>query len=126
MPDPWDFRIPGSPLTVEFYGYSDPVSLTHFEKCIREAEGDIATQVSTGNAGSSLGTRLIRYTASSVDLVLIPDERLTWRMWTRVPSVIQYYLGHNGLKGAQFIILWDGLGDVGHGSLTDAIVASEV
>ena len=68
---------------------------------------------------------MIGYQESTVHLVLIPSERMTWDMWANAPSVIKYYLQVNRWKGAQFIILWRGLGDVGYGSITDAVVASE-
>ena len=51
-------------------------------------------------------------------LFLSPDERLTWAKWSVAPNAIQRFVMSNGLKGTQFILLWHGIGPVGHGQLS--------
>ena len=109
-------------MTVVFDSYSDPVPTVAFEICMRRAKADIEIQILAGRGEDSLGTKVIRYNEVTVDLVLEPYGRMTWHMWASVPPIIEYYLRRNGWKGARFTIFWDGLGVVGGGSLTDAIV----
>ena len=93
-----------------------------FEDCYQHAKADIAEHTMAGHADDPLGRNVLRYTKSTVDLVLEPCESMTWHMWAGVPDVISYYLERNGWRGAKFIIFYDFWGDVGRGSLTDSIV----
>ncbi len=112
-------------LDYRFYGYSDPVSTTYFISYVRKAEEEITKQSLADHGSNSLGTKMFRYSEFTVYLVLMPSEQITRRMWARVPYVIRCYSWLNGWQGAQFIILWEGLGHVGYGSLTDAIVRKQ-
>ena len=61
----------------------------------------------------------------SMGLYLAPGEYLTWRMWATVPLAIGKFVIENGLRGSQFILLWQGFGPVGFGQIsTNAALAT--
>lgn len=107
--DPWDMRIPDTPITIEWYGYQDSLPVHEVENCLRKAAHEAAQRVWGGHWATPMGPLPYSYVDGSVNLWLSiePGETFVWLSWSDVLALFPRYLETNEGKGTQFIILWD-------------------
>ena len=119
FPDPYDRRVQSIGLTIEFYGYQGSMSSSALRDCISVANTDVVRHLLISEAAMNMEAPSYTYSAGGVNLFLSPTENLKWHMWAFVPIWIQEFVTENEFKGTQFILLWEGLGPVGSGQLTN-------
>lgn len=116
-PDPYDKHYDNG-MTIEFYGYRGFVDVMAVAIIAGVASQDIANSLKGGRSMDDvMSNSSYSYSADSVDLCLIPEENLTWRMWAGGPIRIMDFVYNNDFKGTQFILLYRDLGVVGKGQL---------
>ena len=116
FPDPYD-QVVNSMLTIEFYGYRGTVALTDLWSCAGKAANEVYQKVKIARSDESMDEKPYVYSTSNVELYLIAGEGLTWKKWGSAPFAIAAFVQRNGLRGTQFILLWNGIGPVGYGQL---------
>lgn len=119
FPDPHDITIQSIGLTVEFYGYRASIFPKAVGKCISAAINDVLQHVPKREEMMIIEAPYYSYSIGEVNLFLTPEKDLKWGMWAFVPYWMQEYVAANGYRGTQFILLWDGVGHVGTGQLTN-------
>ena len=120
--DPWDMPIPRTSLTIEWYGYRNPLPVTDAQRCVKKTAKEAAERVWGGYWATPMEQALpYSYLAGSVHLWLQiePGETLTWLRWSEVLLCFPLYLEANEWRGTQFVILRDVSGEhelvaVGH------------
>ena len=105
----FNFRIYGTPITVQFYDRNHKMSPDLTRRCLTQAASVCNARHITGMDHTAVGTRALSYSAStttqSVHLELSPQPQLTWGMWTKVVTsifIVQGYVEYNELY---FIII---------------------
>ncbi len=121
FPDPYDKHIAHSRWTMEFYGYRGSISAVAMRDCIGLASNDVVRHLLSDEVPMSQEAASYSYSAGGVNLFLSPGERLTWHMWAFVPIWIQEFVTENDFKGTQFVLLWEGIGEVGFGQLVSEL-----
>lgn len=122
FPDPYDKVIAGTALTIEFYGYRGSIAPTAMRECIGVASSDVVRHLLESDSPMTLEAPSYSWSADGVSLFLTPAESLTWHKWALIPIWIQEFVTENGFKGTQFVLLWEGFGDVGSGQLVNTSV----
>lgn len=110
--DPYDLNRPGTLQTVEFYDYRTPIPSGVIMSVLK-----LANSAALKHPGDDLiGTEeQLQYWANEVQLLLIPGEQLTWRMWHNAITAMVRFVVHNKMSyGWSFIILRRGE-SVSHG-----------
>ena len=104
--DPWDMRVPNTYLTIEWYGYRDPLPVSGAQRCLSEAIRE-ATEGLKAKIMGSLGHHPYSYTYGSVNLWLSlePDEVLLWLFWLQAIRCFTRYGEANQWRGTQFLLL---------------------
>lgn len=118
MTDPFDYHVPGSSQTVEFYGYRNTLPEIEALGCFKLALSDAILE---HDATTLMGTKPISYFSPhhNVYLNLIPRETMTWGMWTSALHVMVSFTLDEVDKEYQFMVLEHRIEDeVGYGSLT--------
>ena len=117
FPDPYDFHKQS--FTVRFYGYRNPntVPLDDLNGCYHQAKDIAASKVTEGQGESPVGTNPQSWSSGNVYLRIEPGEQITWRDWSTVLIFLRHFVYENQFKGTQFLILKDGLGQIGTGSI---------
>lgn len=116
-PDPYDKHYDNG-MTIEFYGYRGFVEVVAVAMIAGVANRDIANSLNGGRSMDDImSNSSYSYSADSVNLCLVPEENLTWRMWAGGPTRIMDFVYSNDFKGTQFILLYRDLGVVGKGQL---------
>lgn len=107
--DPWDMRVPGTPITIEWYGYRDPLPVSEVQACVKKAAAKAAERVWGGYWATPMGLLPYSYSEGSVNLWLRiqPGETLTWLDWEGVLFCFPQYVEINEWRGTQFVILRD-------------------
>lgn len=121
FPDPYDKHIAQFGLTMEFYGYRGSISAVAMRDCIGLASNDVVRHLLSDEVPMSQEAASYSYSAGGVNLFLSPNEHLTWHMWAFVPVWIQEFVTENDFKETQFILLWEGIGEVGFGQLVSEL-----
>ena len=113
MSDPWDVRLDGTPITIEWYGYRDPLPVSEVQRCVTKAAVEAANRAWGGHWATPMGSFPYSWTNGSVNLWLgnEPGETLIWLDWSTVLLQFPQYLEANEWRGTQFIILWDEMGE---------------
>ena len=103
-------HIDGTPITIEWYGYRDPLPELETQHCISAAATQALAHVLGGQGSTPLGQRPYSYSAGSVNLWLRiePGETLIWVFGWNVLFYFPLYLRINEERGTQFIILREG------------------
>lgn len=111
--DPWDLRLDGTPITIEWYGYRDPLPLPEVKRCVLEAATQAADRVWGGYWATPMGPLPYSCSFGNVNLWLRiePDESLLWLHWWEVLLHFPQYVETNAWRGTQFVILWDEQGE---------------
>ncbi len=107
--DPWDMPIDGTPMTIEWYGYRDPLPVSKTERCVDKAIAEMTEHVWGGHWATPMGHLPYSYSDGNVNLCLEiqPGETLVWVLWSEVLLCFPQYVETNDWRGTQFIILWD-------------------
>ena len=116
-PDPYNFRQ--RTFTIEFYGYRNPntVPLDDLNGCYHQAKEMASSKVMDGQGEVPVGTNPQSWSSGNVYLRIEPGEQMTWRDWSSVLNFLRLFVYTNEFKGMQFLILKDGLGPIGTGSI---------
>lgn len=111
--DPWDMRVHDTPITLEWYGYRDPLPISETHRCVMKAVDEVAQRVWAGYWATPMGQLPYSYSDGNVNLWLRvePGETLLWDSWSEVLPLFPQYLEANEWRGAQFVILWDEPGE---------------
>lgn len=119
FPDPYDLDVLTDQLTIECYGYRDPVPDSDLDKTKTAVSKDLWRKIYTQHQERTpMGTsKPYLWSSSDVYISLHPDERLTRGQCLLAPVQMKRFLKDNGLRGMQFVLLWHGLGPVGYGQL---------
>ena len=104
--DPWDMRVPSTYLTIEWYGYRDPLPVVEAQYCINEAMRE-AMKALRSRVMSGLRHDPYLYSYGSVNLWLRlePDEVLNWLFWLQTLRSFTQYGQANEWRGTQFLLL---------------------
>ena len=104
--DPWDMRVPYTTLTIEWYGYRDPLPVSEAQHCINEATLE-AMKALRSRVMSGLGHVPYSYSYGGVNLWLRlePDEVLKWLFWLQTLRSFTQYGEANEWRGTQFLLL---------------------
>ncbi len=114
-PDPYEKRV-GDVLTIEFYGYQEPLNYEDMCNCEIAALEDGEQKMRDHEGRNPMPPGPYVWSSGSVALHMIPEgEKLTWSKWYTVPRLITSFVEDNDLKGTQFIMLWRGLGPIASG-----------
>ena len=104
--DPWDMRVPSTRLTIEWYGFRDPLLVSEAQHCINEALREAMKALRSRVMG---GLRHDPYSYSyggvNLWLRLEPDEVLDWLPWLQTLRSFTQYGEANGWRGTQFLLL---------------------
>ena len=108
MSDPWDMQIDGTPMTVEWYGYRDPLPVSEARRCVKKAAREAAQRVWGGNWATPMESLPYSYLDGAVNLWLRvePDETFLWIDWSGVLVHFEQYVETNEWRGTQFAVLW--------------------
>ena len=111
--DPWDMRIQGTPMTIEWYGYRRTLDSSHTRQCLEQAAYEALQRLYMGHWATPIGPLPYSYSDGNFNLWLRvePGETLIWLSWSEVLSIFPQYLEANEWKGTQFLILWDEHGE---------------
>ncbi len=111
--DPWDVPIDGTPLTIEWYGYRDPLPVSNTERCVGKAIAETAERVRGGYWATPMGPLPYSYSDGNVNLWLgiEPGETFVWLSWSEVLFRFPDYVETNDGRGTQFLILWNENGE---------------
>ena len=105
-PDPWDMRVPSTYLTIEWYGYRDPLPVSEAQHCINEAMREAMKALQIGVVS---GLRHVPYSYSyggvNLWLRVEPDEFLLWLFWLQTLRSFAQYGEANEWRGTQFLLL---------------------
>ena len=120
--DPRDMPLPSTFLTIEWYGYRNPLPVSDAQHCVKKTVNEAAERVWGGYGATPMEQALpYSYLAGSVNLWLRiePGETLTWLHWSQVLFCFLLYVEANEWRGTQFAILRDVSGEpelvaVGH------------
>ena len=114
--DPFDFHMPGSTQTVEFYGYGARLSEIEAVSCFKEALNDAIHR--HHSASIPIGVDTLAYFSNDLVLSLTPRDTMTWKMWSdAVQNMVSFSL-ENVPREWQFLVLEEGFeGEVGYGAL---------
>lgn len=123
IPDPYDFHIEGSSLTVEFYAYGPPLSYSKVTSCCIQAFLDCEKHGGLDSPGRDrlMGTDVRIYSSSDTYLWLSPGEQMTWGLLDDFQMDMRYFQRHrvDYPRQTSFILLKKGAeGDVGHGIIS--------
>ena len=115
-PDPYNFHK--QTFTVQFHGYRNPntVPLDDLNGCYHQAKEIASPKVIEGQGEIPVGTTPQSWSSGNLYLRIEPGEQMTWRDWSSVLLFIRLFVYNNELKGTQFSILKDSLGQIGTGS----------
>ena len=104
--DPWDMRVPSTYLTIEWYGYRDPLPVLEAQRCINEAMRE-AMKALRSRVTTSLRHDPYSYSYGNVNLWLRlePDEFLHWLFWLQTLRTFTQYGEANEWRGTQFLLL---------------------
>ncbi|KAL8915008.1 MAG: hypothetical protein Q9171_000448 [Xanthocarpia ochracea] len=122
LPDPYAFHEVGKLTTWEFFGYHGVLNVHACTRAWVAMYSDVLTAKNSGHIEAPVGTRTMHWPERVgddwVDLVVVPREKMTWRMLGEgVPGGIR--LCAIVAKECQFgIIAEDIEGEVGVGSVT--------
>ena len=109
--DPWDMRVHGTPMTIEFYGYRAPVNKLDAQRCLEKAASEAADRILWADWTLPMEPlpHSYSYTDDRVNLWLRiePGEILLWLYWFGVLGCFPQYFEANEWRGTQFVILWD-------------------
>ena len=122
FPDPFDRTFESLGLTIEFYGYRASISPMAMKECVAIASSEVVRHLLESETPMIMEAPSYSYSAGGVNLFLSPGESLTWHMWAFVPIWIQEFVTENEFKGTQFILLWEGFGDIGFGQLINTSI----
>ena len=114
--DPWDMSIPYTMLTIEWYGYRDPLPVSEAQHCINEAMRE-AMKAVRSRVMSGLQHVPYSYSSGGVNLWLKVelDEVLDWLFWLQTLRSFSQYGKANEWRGTQFLLLRrDPAGDTRH------------
>ena len=100
--------VPNTYLTMEWYGYRDPLPISEARRCIETASAKAAGHVVSGDWNIPLGSDPHSYVDGNVELwlKLQPDETLSWLHWLEVLFSFEQYGQENMWRGTQFVMLW--------------------
>ena len=106
-------RVPSTYLTIEWYGYRDPLPVSEAQHCINEAMREAMEALRTGVIS---GLRHVPYSYSyggvNLWLRVEPDEFLRWLFWLQTLRSFTQYGEANEWRGTQFLLLrYDPTGD---------------
>lgn len=97
--DPWDMRVPGTPIIIEFYGYRDRLPLSSTQRYVEKAASEAADRVWGGNWATPMEPlpHSYSYSDSRVNLWLRiePGEILLWLYWSGVLLCFPQYVEAN-------------------------------
>ena len=114
--DPYDFHPAGTGQIIEFYDYRGPLSPDGVVNAINLA----SLSAHKRPAENLIDTGQMHFTARDVQLLLYPEEDMTWRMWTNAIFGIRRFVKDKEMFfGWSFIILDRGDHIVGKGLLED-------
>lgn len=103
-------------LTIEFYGYQDPLNYFDMCNCESAALEDAKQKIKDHEGYNTMAPGPYVWSSGNVALYMIPaDEQLTWNKWYMMPRIITSFVEDNELKGTQFIVLWRGVGPIASG-----------
>ena len=106
-----NFRIYGTPITVQFYNMIDNLPPNLTQVCLRQAASICNARHTSGLGDTAVGTHALSYSADndpeSVLLMLSPRPQLTWDTWAKVVDSLFIVQAYNEYKELYFIILWD-------------------
>lgn len=106
MRDPWDMSVPSTYLTVEWYGYRDPLPVSEAQHCINEAMREAMKALRSGVVrGLSHVPYSYSYGSANLWLKVEPDEVLTWLFWLQTLRTFTQYGEANEWRGTQFLLL---------------------
>ena len=79
MSDPFDTQPVGSNIVIEFYAYGDFIPYDAVSRVLQKA----TTESLSYKADDPIETQPLEYWASNAQLVFVPREGITWRIWFR-------------------------------------------
>lgn len=121
--DPYDFHIEGSFLTIEFYAYGPPLSLSRIVSCCRKAFVECKKHGGLDRPASDepMGTDIRIYKSVDTYLYLHPGEDMTWGVLCDFEQDMRRFQSYilDIPSQTSFILLKEGLeGDIGSGIIS--------
>lgn len=106
--------VPNTVLTIEWYGYREPLTVSDTQRCVKKVTVEAAERVWSGYWATPMEQGVpYSYLDGSVHLWLRiePGETLTWLHWSQVLFCFPQYAEANEWRGTQFAILRDVSGE---------------
>lgn len=109
MSDPWDVRVEGTRITIEWYGYRDPLPIPEAKLCLGKASSEARQRMSEGHMNTQMGPLPYSYSDGNVELWLgiEPGETFVWFTWFVVLFCFPECVKAIGWRGTQFLVLLD-------------------
>ena len=107
--DPWDVRLENTRITIEWYGYRDPLPVPKAKRCLDKARSEAIQRVTEGYKDTRMGPLPYSYSEGNVELWLgiEPGETFVWLSWFSVLFRFPQYVEAIHWRGTQFIVLLD-------------------
>lgn len=120
-PDPFDFRVPGTGTTVEFYGYHGHLDVDSIITCYLAALTEAVRHIDRGEGGLRMGTHARTWISADGKAYMFvrPRDEMTWSMLNWLCDGVQHFvlIQENHIQ-FQFLLLADGAeGEVGLGQI---------
>ncbi len=116
MKDPYDYPIPLTTLTAEFYGYGAAFPIASAAiNCISKAMTDFRSHAFESQV--AIAMEKLTYSSEGLYLILYPGPHLTWFWWLEVITAISNFIRVQDMYvDFSFIIVKEGVeGDIGRG-----------
>lgn len=122
FPDPWVTQSPGHISCWEFYGLHGHLPRDAALQAWTQAYTEASSRLRSGRADEPMGTQTRHWvgrdeegTGEIVDVVLMPEREMTWRMVWEVWRAVRALICGDG-RGFQFLVMTRGVeGEVGIG-----------
>ena len=106
-----NFRVYGTPITIQFYDRNHELSPDITRLCLRQAQDASHAHLDSGLDDTPVGTHALSYSAGtsseSVHLELSPKPQLTWGTWAKVVDSLDIVQATIEYKEVYFVILWE-------------------
>ena len=106
-----NFRVYGTPITIQFYGRNHKLSPEKTRLCLRQAQDASHAHLDAGLDDTPVGTHALSYSAGtsseSVHLELSPKPQLTWGTWGQIVDSLDIVQATVEYEELYFVILWE-------------------
>ena len=119
LPDPWDYKVDGTPITIRFYEYGDDIDARNGSILVQHARLIALDHEGVWDQIIEEDLRTDDY--GGLELRLYPEGRTTWRTWYEVTLAMEVVILLALRREFNFLIRLEGQeGSDGYGLLRAA------